>query len=257
MTRAEQIKLGVAGSIFVVVGLLLYLDLRGHKHDPTVNAFQALPVAEGDNIYKPISKNNPANPNHTMYEVILANGQGQLHVEEFPNMKDTPPRIIFMPAPRQGFAYRMQPLAEVSDTCQKAIVFSCLRWGRLSPWFIRTMQPTPAQRKVIRAAEKKYFAAQATLQSNETNGAFRPRLLKKVLLATTKFSAIKGDPIKDAHKQRMARRTMRLGMRFIQAKRAARLKNMERLASRVCDTLNSKEKAALAKIYNRLVKRMR
>ncbi len=257
MTRSEQIKLSVAGTILVAVGILLYLDLRGHKHDPTVNAFQPLAVAEGDNIYRPVSKNNPANPMHTMYEVILADSQGQLHIEQFPNMKDTPPQIVFRPAPRQGGQYRVRELAQVSDACQKAIVFSCLRWGRVSPWFIRTMQPTPAQRKVIRAAEKRYFQAQAALQSNETNGAFRPQLLKKVIAATDKFSALKGDPITDHHKQREARRTMWLGMRFIRAKRAARFKNMERLASKVCDTLNSTEKAALAKIYDRLAKRMR
>jgi hypothetical protein len=257
LSRSDTIKLSVAGVLFVLCAVLFainYKKLFGRPPDPVVNSF-TVSLPRGHNIYRPLSKNNPPDPRHLVMQTTFANTVGRLNIRQFPYMTNGPTQLAYMPSAHWRVIWQKKTISGVSDKCQRGLVFAAMNWGNLPGGALRRMGLSDAQQAAIHSAVQDFRRSASLLRGRESAGSFHKALFGKMMAALKKYQAEKGDPIKDAARQRQARRVLRLGMQYVNAERHARKRLAKRMAAAVCKTLNDKQRAIIGGWFDRFAKR--
>ncbi len=229
LERSQKIQLGACAAILAVSSVMIYVNwdriavLFGRiPPDKTVTSWvETHKVGVVPN--KPITPENPVDPQQSTMVRAFAGRDGKLLIIEHPQNPVSQPQVVFVPDRRRknmgDFRQYQDVLAKViqiHDEARRAITFAAYMAVENRPLgLLNAAKLTDDQRKDEKIARDAMTDDLKQLSDHVYDGTFESSSLQSLMDLVAQYDSNKDNPLTSSSKQEMARKIMDAGLKYL------------------------------------------
>lgn len=256
LTTGQKIQIGFVVAVLMVAGILFYHNTRPVPNTGITVWSQAHGIKADP--AKPLSRDNPYDPNKEQVYTIFGCYDGKLRITEFPHEPAKKAQIDWMQPDkrRKSYIYYVDPLSPVkavTDPYKHAIALAAYNAanGR-SLGLLNAAMLTREQLDEEKKARDVMMNSITMLKMQVADGSFKPSLFNQVIAALNAYRAVSGDPTKDQKKADAARKVLELAADYLKQVELEKQKEIEKYIAKMTTILTADQKTKVAeagKVY--------
>ena len=250
LTTGQKVQIGFVVAVLGISGIMLYHNTRPVPNNAITVWSQPHPIKVDPS--KPLSRDNPYDPNKEQVYTIFASQDGKLRITEFPHEPAKKPLIEWaeIDKRRKSYIYYTDPMAPVkavTDPYKHAIALAAYNAanGR-SLGLLNSAALTKDQLDEEKKARDIMMNALAVTKMQVADGAFHPELFNLVLDALKAYRNVSGDPLKDQKKADAARKVLELAAAYLKRVELEKQKDIEKYISKMSAILSAEQRVKVA-----------